>query len=569
MNQYLQILKNHKWAIILAVLIGIIMAIPHIYFIVDNKEVYQGIMMSGLDEEYYLARMQEVRDGHYFMASPFWQEYKDQPNLWPPLSENLAVLTGRFFGLNLINTVLFGNFVFPFLIFLILYALVYSMSKGKSLALFSAMVISLAPNLTDPQSLWRLLSSGQTSDTFLAYSRLISPQIHALFFFSFFLFFWLFLEKRKWLWGILSGIVLGLSFYVYPFIWMFIYVFLGLLILIYFFRKNRFQIKNLFLVMGIGLLIAIPFAWNLIQAMAHPFYKETSLRFGWVQSHSPQLGVTMLILLGFYLLLFPRTLKGRYDFGLAIVLTPFILANQQIITGYLMGPARYHNYYYKPFALIFLIIIFFTIFKRKIVRFSFIAVVLFVSIYNAWMVQTTSYRANEPSAIEYQRYSEVLSWLNINAQKDEVAMGNLFVSGFITTYTSLNSLVNSGNHYSLVSDKELSDRMFIIYYFDGLKPEQAKEVFYEKREDVSKYIYSQRYQKQFGSYDKIPDEKLDDLVVSYSQFYQIPIDQTFKKYNTKYLVWDVSNDLNWQIDNYHFLTEVYQDNNFKIYAFKE
>ena len=66
-----------------------------------------------------------------------------------------------------------------------------------------------------------------------------------------------------------------------------------------------------------------------------------------------------------------------------------------------------------------------------------------------------------------------------------------------------------------------------------------------------------------------PDEKLDDLVVSYSQFYQIPIDQTFKKYNTKYLVWDVSNDLNWQIDNYHFLTEVYQDNNFKIYAFKE
>jgi len=39
----MKILFNHKLAIIIAVLIGIIMAFPQAYFRWDNKDAYQGI----------------------------------------------------------------------------------------------------------------------------------------------------------------------------------------------------------------------------------------------------------------------------------------------------------------------------------------------------------------------------------------------------------------------------------------------------------------------------------------------------------------------------------------------
>ncbi len=573
MNNFFNLLKEHKWAIALAVLIGVIMAFPHIYFVIVHQDIYQGVFMGGLDEGLYLARIQEARDGHYWLANPFWVEGKDNPYLWPPLPENFASLFGKFFGLGLINTVLFENFAFPFILFLLLYFLIFSLSRKRGVALISAIVIMTTSNLTGPQALYDLIINQKVPDTFLSYSRLISPQIHSLFFFAFFLIFWFFLERKKWIYGISSGIVLGLLFYIYPFAWMFTASFFVFLILIYLFRKNWPGIKNIFLISLISLLIATPFLYNLLEATQSSYYSEVSLRYGWVKSHSPQIGVTFLILLGIFLLLFPKRPQKRYDFFLAIVLSPLILLNQQIVTGYLLGPARYHHYYYKPFAIIILFIIFFFLFekfKKGILVKIFIILLLPTSFYNAYLVQITSYKTYEPLGVENQKYGAIFKWLNQNSQKDEVVLANSYISDLIPIYTSLNAIANLDAHYSLTSDEELLNRMFLIYELDGLTAEKAKDVFYQDRENISKRIYAQRYQKEFGRYELIPDSKLNEISSRYMEFLgNNSLKDVLKRYKVKYLVWDVLSEPNWQIDNYSFLTEVYRSNNFKIYALKE
>jgi len=577
-NTFFQILKKHKWAIILAILVGIIMALPHIYFIFDNKDTYQGVFMGGLDEEFYLTRMQEIRDGYFSLANPVWLEGKNLPYLRPPLSEIIASIPGQIFNISLINTVLFENFLFPLILFLIIYSLVYQLIKKKSVALISSVAVLLTSNLTNPQAIWNLLINQKVNDMFLAYTRLISPQVHSLFLFSFFLFFWIFLKKEKWIYGGISSIILGFSFYVYPYTWTFIYAFLSLLIFLFLFRKNWRGIKNIILIMGIGFFIAIPYFLNLWHAMHHSFYSELALRTGIINNHAFQIGATVLILIAIFLLFPPKDFKKRYDFCLALILTPFIVLNQQIITGHLLTSAHYHYYYHKPIAIIFLIMIIFSQLEqrvkkiniRKVFWSSFVVIVLFICFYNAFLVQTHSYRMHESNGIAKQQYGVIFQWLNKYGQLDEVVMSNFIISDLIPIYTSLNAVSNMDGHYYLASNEDqLLERMFLQYRLNGLNSEEIIKMFFQNKEEISKKIYGQRYRKTLGSYENIPDEKLYSFAEKYMDFLNIPLEDILKKYHVKYLVWDIIKQPNWQIDQYSFFDQVYEQNNLKIYVFNE
>ena len=92
----LQLIKTHQWAILLAFLVGIIVAFPQFYFSYDHSETYQGIYIANSDSEaYYLNRVQEVRDGHPSLNSAHFKDGKDDPYLFPPLDEILVAYLGK------------------------------------------------------------------------------------------------------------------------------------------------------------------------------------------------------------------------------------------------------------------------------------------------------------------------------------------------------------------------------------------------------------------------------------------------------------------------------------------
>jgi len=58
---------------------------------------YSGIQISGIDaESHYLARINEIYDGHFSLSNVFLP-YKDQSYLIPPLGEIIIAFLGNIF----------------------------------------------------------------------------------------------------------------------------------------------------------------------------------------------------------------------------------------------------------------------------------------------------------------------------------------------------------------------------------------------------------------------------------------------------------------------------------------
>lgn len=566
MEKFLQILSNHKAAILMAVLIGIIIISPQVYFQFTQGDSYQGIIFGGTsDEDTYLSRIQEAREGHYTIANPNWVEGKDLPYLFTPLSENVISFTGKVFGLNLVNTITLSRFIFPIFVFLLIYAWLYQLIKKKSISLIVSTTVLLSTDLISPRAIWSLIIHQQTQTDFLLFSRIITP-VNLVFFFGFLLLFWLLIEKGKLLYGIASGIILGLSFYSYPYTWTFLFAFLGCLAIFCLFRKKWTEIKNIVLTAGIAVLVSLPYFWNLWQASQHPFYPELSERFSIVKTHTPQLGALVLILLAVFLLFFPRKDKDRYFFCLSLVITPLIVLNQQVITGRIMIPDHYHWYYHTPLAVIFITLILFELFKKKTFQYCLVGLFLLVNFYNAFTIQTSLYQTQKPEALEMQRYGPLFEWLRSHTEKDQVVAGDKAISRLVIIYTSLNSVSREDGHYTLVASEEnIMERIFLSFRLDGLGKEDVQEYFFENKTEVSGRIYGGYYRKLLGAYDRIPDEKLNFLVEKYKEFLDVPLEDILEKYSADYLVWDTVEHPEWQIEEYSFLEEIYADGEFKVF----
>ncbi len=572
MKKFLKILIRHKWAVFLAVLVGIIMAFPQAYFRYDYKDIYQGIDLKFTDAEpFYWNRIQEVRDGYFLLGSVYLAEGKDSPYLQPPLSEIIVASLGNIFFLDTKNTILLSRFLFPILVFLFIYALVYKLTKRRVIGLISSSLILLTDNL---QSIYSLLFNQTLQNNALSYARPVCPQVHLLFFFSFLLFFWIFLQKKKWLYGLISSLILGLSFYTYPYTWTFLYAFLGLLSLIFLWQKRWIDIRNIILIGISSSLIAIPYFVNLFYAFHHPLYSEASLRFGMIKSHSPQIGIIVVLFLLIFLF-FSKKCKERYYFSLALILTPLIVLNQQIITGLVIIPDHYHWYYHKPLLIIFLIIIIFEklipITNKSIYRkfyYGLVLLIVSISLLNGFMVQLSNYNSHSKNSLERQRYGPAFDWLNSYAIKDEMVFTNLEIANLISGYTSLNVWnFHIVGHY-LVSSEIIQKGLFLNYRLSGLDKEQAMERFLKDRKDISHYLYSEQYRKQLGAYSKIPDEKISYLVERYIEFLNDSFDSILREYNIEYVIWDIYNQPNWQLDDYSFLEQAYQKDGIAIYKVK-
>ena len=582
-----QLIKIHKWAILLAFLVGVIVAFPQLYFSYDNSETYQGIYVSSTDNEYsYLNRVQEVRDGHFSLGSPVFKEGKNDPYIQSPGGEILVAYLGKIFFLDLNGTILLSRFLFSFLGFLAIYSFVFLITKEKLTASAAAITVILARFILSRGGLFALLRGESPVDQFLDLYRPIQPQVSFLFFFAFLVFFWLFFERKQWRWGIISALILGISFYIYPYTWSFLCAFLGALFLILLFRKKKQEARRIFFLALAGIIIAIPYFINVYRLNLYPSLEEISYRFRLVETHQPILGFLVPTLFVVFLIFFPKQWKERFIFCLALLIAPFIVLNQQIITGKELSSGHYHWFYHQPLTIIFLIIILLYWVKfwqarlsanrekpgplKKINAVKVLAfLIIGFSIYTGVIIQASSYGKSEEKILSDQRYAKVVQWFNLNAQKDEVVLADRYQSDILSIYTSLNQFyaTHSFIYLSATNERTLSS-LFLLYRLDGVSGPESENLFLgEERGVLSVRVYGTYYKNIAGTASAIPDEILLSFAEKYRNFLLIPLDKIFEIYDIKYIAWDKINHPRWQLDQYPFLTKVYEEGDFAIYIY--
>ena len=566
MTRLRNILTEHKLAVVLAILTALIVAFPQIYFRIDQKEVYQGIEL--IPSSPWLPRVREVQDGHLNWGSIYHKDGKDLPYLFQPLGTAVVAYMGKIFGLEINNTMLLFRATMPSAVFLLIYCFVLLLSRSRLIALCSATVIILAEPIIYAPGFLRLLN-GVAPSKFLEIARPVNSAMIYLLFFGFLISFWKFYVTKSWRWGLVSAVILGLNFYNYFYTWTYLYAFLGVLILIFLIQKKWQEAIRIFYVFLGGLIVAVPYIINLYRAMQHPAYDDVGIRGGLVVSHAPifvgsiVIGALVLFFLGF-----PKEDRKKYYFSLALMLAPFITMNQQVLTGKAMQSAHYHWYFHKPMAAIFVIWIIFYFLSRKNFDFykkALAAMIIIISLYTGAFTQVASYLNDEKHglqlSIESQKYGPVMKWLSEHAPKEAMVFSNEDTAEAVVIYTPLNVFHHVKAHLSLASTEErMYDTLFTYYRLEGINSSNARELFYnDERVFISSRMYGLYYRQALGSYEAIPDEKIDTFLNLYLQTLPIQTKQwlreIFKKYEVEYIIWDKKENPSWQLDRFNFLEQ--------------
>lgn len=579
MAQLKQFLRAHWAVIILALLTSFIVAFPQVYFRFDQKDVYEGIEL--LPDSPWSPRVREVQDGHLNFGSIYYQDGKADPYLFQPLGSTVAGYMGKIFSLDINNTILLSRFILPFVVFLLIYSFVFLFSRDKFAALCSAAVLLLADSVLRPFGISQIFQ-GVSPDSFLRIARPVNPGLIYIFFFGFLISFWLFYKKRDWRYGVASVVLLGLNFYNYFYSWTFLYAFGGLLVLLILFQKRWQEAMKIGSVFAGALVIAIPYGINLYRVALHSAYEEVSLRFGVVLTHAPLfVGVVVVGALIVFFLGFPKEDKEKYLFGLALLLAPFVTMNQQLLTGKVLQPAHYHWFFHRPIAVIIVFVVIFYLLSQRRLDFykkGFATLVLAASIATGVFVQADSYYHDDNDGgrvvIDRQKYGPVMRWLNKHAEKEAVVFANNEASHITVIYTPLNVFYHRAAIYSLSATRErLLDVLFAFYRLRGVGAEDAREVFFAERGYISTNVYGIYYRELLGSYEAIPDEKIEEVVALYIETFSVPtaewLAQKFAQYEVEYLIWDRKSDPLWNLDKYPYLENVAEFGDLAVYRFKQ
>ncbi|MDO8589681.1 MAG: hypothetical protein Q7R69_00175 [bacterium] len=579
MNQFKQILREHRVAIALAVLTSVIAASPQVYFRLEHRNdgIYQGIEL--LPDSPWSARAREVQDGHPNFGNIYQKDGKDNPYLLQPLGSMVVAYMGEIFSLDINNTFLLSRFVLSFIVFLLIYGFVFLLSKDKLVALCGAAVNLLADSILSKSGLVQLFFHGVSYENFLRLSKPVNPAMIYFFLFAFLIAFWLFYRKRKWQYGVISAILLGLNFYNYFYTWTYLYSFGGVLVLLLLIQKKWREAVRISSVFLGAFLVATPYVINLYRVTQFPAYNEVSSNIGVLLTHAPLfVGWGVIVALIIFFLGFPKGDREKYFFGLALLLTPFVTLNQQLFTGKVLEAPHYHWFFHKPMAIIFMLIVIFYLLARWKLDFykkALAVLIIVTSVTTGIYVQAYSYSHDMGDGgtvlIGRQRYGPVMKWLNLNAEKESVVFANDEISHITVIYTPLNVFYHRSTSFASLSAtyaRQLNT-MFSFYRLAGVDSKEVEDAFLKDREKVSFEAYGIHYRELFGSHEAFPDEKIREIALSYKKTLSLPAAEWLKnlwtKYEVAYLVWDKKSDPLWNLDKYKFLTKVAEFDDIAIY----
>jgi len=200
-----------------------------------------------------------------------------------------------------------------------------------------------------------------------------------------------------------------------------------------------------------AILLGFPPLYAIYAAMHHPEYASVKKALNIEPMHRAVFSMSGLALSVFFAYVF-RTklykvalvLREHMVFLAGLLITAFLVVNQQVITGMTLQHVHYFRSFNNPIFAIVLMFLAYVLFKSPIFtspRARFAAQVLpwctiFLLMVTGVYFQYTAYQIDAPIVHEEQRYMPPLRWLSHNVPKGSVVMANDTLSELIPLFTS-------------------------------------------------------------------------------------------------------------------------------------
>jgi hypothetical protein len=568
-------IKNKKLIlfIILSILIGTIYIYPDIRFFAELGNKFKGITLTPMhDEPFYLARLNAVYHGDYRLANIGLYEHRNDPWLTPPYFEVLIGLIGKTLGIPVVYFDIILTFIFPIIIFWLIFLLVSKISDSIYLGILAATSIIMGYFLFSFDS--ALIKSIFLPPYFtrgLWFMRPFSPQfIYIPFIFSL-LAMYLFIDSKTIWKTLIISFAIAMLNYLHIYIWLFMCAGLCVWFLTAVFKKDKLLVKNILFIFFCSTVLAIPFWINYLRVALNPNYYFLEKIFGTEYTHRLMLPFGYIILSIFAVYLNRDLNAKKLSFLISFLIGGLLCLNQQILTGKIIEPLHWTFYTNKTMLLIALIVGLRGIVPKRLftidTRIIFYFTILFL-FFTGFMLQSHYYNANKKAFAQMQNLSGAIRWLNTHTKKDDVILTESI--GYPQSELIRIWMLYTRNYYylareshSLVSEEESQYRLLSAMRFFRYTKGEADKII-DFWDGLNLFGMSARY-----SVLKDTEESLGRIKQKYDHLMSEDPLLLIKRYKVDYVLIEEGNKLFKNLgDIYPFLNKVFDDGFCKIYKFQ-
>ena len=544
--------RTHRIAIFLAVIVGLITGLPTILTPVILGSAYHGIPFLPLSDEYhYLARIQDILDGHWSGGSTFLYEYKNLPSAVWPVNEALYAIPAFVFGI--MPVVIASKFVLPAALFFLSYLFLLGVfkredSSAQITAIAGALFIALGAEFVNYAYMSRVLTGGQIPIESL-WTRLINPIVGAVQMTGFLIFLWKIWE-RGWRYSyIAAGIILA-SMIGYFFSFSLSLAILGTLFIFAFVRGERDIAKKFFLIGVISFVIDSPWWYTMIMSLGGTAGRLIATQNGMAFTHIPVLNKavlvsTVLFALFFFYDRFYRNDLGntrKWLFGLSLIVGCWIAFNQQVITGREVWYPHFVQYT-VPLSVLALFIAGYMALHRhrlpwRVAMYALSAAILCYGLFSLTSVDNVY-------DLKYLAYIQpraaFLMWFRDNAPKDCVVLVNANdpdheeEERFIPAFSSCNSYVADDPVLSVTPERAEYDYLLRLQMM-SMDTSHVRDYLMTQEGDVRGNFYADFAQAFGKGMDPWIIEKIDVLTEEYKDFVKTGLETHIMKYRADYIL---------------------------------
>jgi len=553
-------IKKYYLALIFAAVVGVFSAGPQILSIYHLGTDYKGILFSQSDDDYtYLARMQEILDGHPLASSPYFYEYKNQTPLVLPFGEYFYAIPAVIFHIRLADVLIISKFLFPAVLFFLVYLLVFRLSFDTERPIFKkinavagGLFVALGYELFNYRFALRLLS-GRFRDLYLLpWVRPINPITGALILFVFLLLVWTIITKRqssRWWLIAFAGVIFGLSIY-YFFAWGIILSITGILLLLLFLFKEDYEAaKELLVIILIGILVDLPFLFSILNNLGSAGGRETAMRTGMFFAHTPVfnrvlIASSLIFLPCFIYEYYRKRKKGKglekwWWFCLSLLLGGLLAFNQQIITGRTIWVAHFVQYTI-PLSITALIVLLFNFFRPKFFKVWLAAMICIIALSLAMGIRSVqSYGYDIDNFKKIQRFAPVFEWLDKNSQTDCVVLSMIpRISYLVPALTHCNVYLSLSTFPGAPAEDRVYHNLLVSLRLKGIKADNAENYLSNNRSDILSVFYTDWTTLLGNGQGQYFDEKIKETAKDYKEFLKNDFMTEVRKYKADYFLSD-------------------------------
>ncbi len=426
-------MKNKILVPLLIVFISIIYGLPNLILNSKLGSNYTPFTLSGKspiarDETYaYAPFVNYILQGHLFLKDVYVAEYSKYPT--PFMGESvpsivfalLAKITG-----SIENAFIVADFIFPPIIFLLLFMLAKFFIKNRLYALASAFVVTVARDFIAviplPHETIQYLTVAKGQNYLLYLSRAFHPQLTFIFLMlALISFIKLAKSPRAKKYIIASGITFGILFYSYVFYWTYFVVFFFLMFIYFVIKREKAIVLSLIISGSLAFVITIPYLLNLYDFyrldLAQDFIAKASLK----NVPVPLTLIRYFLIAALFFISSPKRTKTVYIFltflAAGIAIAPF----SKIILGQDLETFHYLRRALMPFATIAFFITIYNLFKSR-KQIQNILALLLIAAFIAFAIrsQIIATQKIQPFQSIDENQQKTLEWLRENTPRGSV-----------------------------------------------------------------------------------------------------------------------------------------------------